>query len=89
MGTVKTKRVYEPREAADGTRILVMRFWPRGIKKSHFDEWNRDVAPSRELVFAFKRGGLPWEEYVGRYRAEMRPEAVAALRDREGTITLL
>jgi uncharacterized protein YeaO (DUF488 family) len=89
MATVKTKRVYAPRAASDGTRILVMRFWPRGIRKEHFDEWNRDVAPPKELVFAFKREGLPWREYVKRYRASIKPEAVAALRARKGTITLL
>src|ERR1043166_2107392 len=72
MATVKTKRVYAPRAASDGTRILVMRFWPRGIRKEHFDEWNRDVAPPKELVFAFKREGLPWREYVKRYRASIQ-----------------
>lgn len=85
----RTKRVYAPRETTDGTRILVMRYWPRGIRKSHFDEWNRDVAPSKELVRAFLREGLPWDEYVRRYRAEVPREAVAALAVRTGTITLL
>jgi uncharacterized protein YeaO (DUF488 family) len=66
-----------------------MRFWPRGVRRSHVDEWNRDVAPSRELVFAVKRRGLPWREYVKRYRAELRPGALAALRARKGTVTLL
>jgi len=89
MATVKTKRVYAPREASDGARILVMRFWPRGIRKDHFDEWNRDVAPSKELVFAFKRHGLPWGEYAKRYRAGLKPETLENLRARRGTITLL
>ena len=86
---LRTKRVYAPREASDGVRVLVMRFWPRGVRKAHVDEWNRDVAPSRDLVFAFKRHGLPWRKYVKRYRAELRPEALAALRARKGTVTLL
>ena len=89
MPRVKTKRIYEPRERSDGVRILIMRFWPRGIRKGRVDEWNRDVAPSKELLMAFKRGGMPWREYARRYRAELRPEAVAALRARKGTITLL
>ncbi len=86
---VKAKRIYEPREASDGTRILVMRMWPRGVRKSQIDEWNRDVAPSKELVHAFKREGLSWPDYVKRYRKEIRPEAIEALRRRTGTITLL
>lgn len=86
---IRTKRVYEPREAKDGTRILVMRYWPRGIKKTHFDEWNRDVAPSKELVRAFLHEGMPWNEYVKRYRAGVPVAALEALAKRKGTITLL
>jgi uncharacterized protein YeaO (DUF488 family) len=82
LPTVKTKRVYETPEPADGTRMLVMRFWPRGIRKERVDEWNRDVAPSKELVFAFKRDGLPWRDYVRRYRAEIRPFAIRDSRSR-------
>src|SRR5215831_14358918 len=88
---VKIKRVYDPPESSDGTRILVMRLWPRGIRHDRVDEWNRDVAPSRELLQAFKHEGLSWGGYVKRYWGEIRPEAVDALRRRarRGTITLL
>jgi len=88
---VKIKRIYEPRESSDGTRILVMRLWPRGVRRDRIDEWNRDVAPSRELLMAFKHEGLSWSGYVKRYWEEIRPEAVDALRRRarRETITLL
>ncbi|MBI5366811.1 MAG: DUF488 family protein [Planctomycetes bacterium] len=88
---LRTKRIYEPRAPEDGVRILIMRLWPRGIKKTHIDEWNRDLAPSRELVFAFKRQGLAWAEYVPRFWSEIRPAAIAALRvrARRETVTLL
>lgn len=33
MVSVVTKRVYEPATKTDGTRFLVDRLWPRGIKK--------------------------------------------------------
>jgi len=89
VATVKIKRVYEPRAGSDGTRILVMRFWPRGIRRGHFDEWDRDVAPSRELLGAFKHQGLAWNQFARRFRAELRPGALEALRRRKGTITLL
>lgn len=85
---IRTKRIYEPRAPEDGVRMLIMRMWPRGIKKSHIDEWNRDVAPSRELVLAFKHEALPWDDYVRRYWAEVRPEALAALRARARTETI-
>jgi len=88
---VKIKRVYDPPESSDGTRILVMRLWPRGIRREQVDEWNRDVAPSVDLLHAFKRGGLPWNRYVKGYWREIAPEAVDALRRRarRETITLL
>lgn len=88
---VKIKRVYDPRESTDGTRILVMRLWPRGIRRDRVDEWNRDLAPSVDLLHAFKRRGLPWSEYVRRYWEEILPDAVDALRRRarRETITLL
>ena len=88
---VKTKRIYEPREKSDGARVLVMRLWPRGIRRGQVDEWNRDLAPSRELVFAFKHEGLPWKDYVSRYWKEIAPAAVQELRRRarRETLTLL
>jgi len=32
---IRLKRVYEEAEAADGTRVLVDRLWPRGLKKEN------------------------------------------------------
>ena len=89
MATVRTGRVYDPPAPRDGTRILVMRFWPRGVRKERVDEWMTEVAPSRELVLGFKHKGLPWREFVRRYRAELPTGALERLRARKGTITLL
>ena len=88
---LKLKRVYDPQEPSDGRRMLVMRLWPRGIRRTQVDEWNRDLAPSRELLAAFKHRGLSWEDYVKRYWKEIRPEAIDDLRRRarRETITLL
>ena len=49
------KRVYEPPEASDGTRVLVDRIWPRGLTKEHasVDEWLKDIAPSAGLRTLF------------------------------------
>ena len=54
---VRLKRAYLPASAADGTRILVDRLWPRGIRKSAaaIDLWIKDVAPSTAL----RGGGHP------------------------------
>lgn len=71
---VRLKRVYDPPSPDDGVRILVTRYWPRGVKREAADEYNTKVAPSRELVRAFKHADLPWAPYVRRYHAEMEAE---------------
>ena len=35
---IRTKSIYDPKEESDGIRILITRYWPRGIKKEHFDK---------------------------------------------------
>lgn len=48
---IRLKRAYEPASSSDGTRYLVERLWPRGVKKTalHIDAWLKDVAPSTAL----------------------------------------
>jgi uncharacterized protein YeaO (DUF488 family) len=92
---VKTKSVYDPAEDADDQRILVTRFWPRGISKARLSvaEWMKDVAPSIALLKDWKAGRISWDEYTVRYHREMlaHEAAIADLRQRArmGTITLL
>ena len=47
---IKTKSIYDKKEKSDGKRILVTRYWPRGIKKEHFDKWYKELSPSRNLL---------------------------------------
>jgi uncharacterized protein YeaO (DUF488 family) len=86
--------VYDRKLAFDGPsyRVLIMRFWPRGVRRETVDEWLRDAAPSPELVRAYKHAGLPWEEFSQRYVQELPPGVLDRLRDLErehGSITLL
>ncbi len=71
---VKTKRVYDPAEASDGDRILVTRYWPRGISRERLSitEWLRNLAPSKELLRDWKKQRISWEEYTVRYHEEMQ-----------------
>ena len=79
-GNIRLKCVHDPPSPDDGRRILITRYWPRGVPKSAADEYTTKVAPSRVLVRAFKREGLPWEEYIPRYLEEMTsPEAVTEI----------
>ncbi len=92
--TIRIKRVYDRPEPEDGTRILVDRIWPRGVRKAAFGpgEWMRSVAPSSELRKWFDHDPAKWTEFERRYREELRenPEEVEKLRElaREGTLTL-
>lgn len=87
--------IYEPRSADEQSlRVLVMRRWPRGVRKERVDAWLKDAAPSRTLLDAYHHG-LGWDEFAARYRDEIltdRPGVLDELRrlEREhGSVTLL
>lgn len=94
MALKTTKNVRDARAGADGTRILVTRFWPRGVPRDHVDLYLVDLAPSKDLVQAFQAGEIGWRTFAARYRQEMTGQR-SALRllnhlDRAGeTLTLL
>ena len=71
---IKTKRIYEPASPEDGKRVLVMRYWPRGVSKSKIDVWLRELSPSQELLREWREGKLSWDEVSSRYRAEVGSE---------------
>ncbi len=78
---IRLKRVYDPPSPEDGRRILITRYWPRGVPKAAVDEYTTKVAPSRELLREIKHEGLAWEALVPRYLEEMKnPDAVAEIR---------
>jgi uncharacterized protein YeaO (DUF488 family) len=97
MPAFALKRVYDPATAGDGTRVLVDRLWPRGLKKEEaaVDIWAKDIAPSHELRRWFGHRPEHWEEFQARYREELQSpqaqERIAALRAmaRKGRVTLL
>lgn len=92
---IELKRVYEPWDAGDGTRILVDRLWPRGMtkEKAHVDLWLKEIAPTTELRKWFAHDPAKWDEFQTRYRAELaaNPDAVAQILDAEktGTVTIV
>jgi len=93
--TIATKRIYEPAADDDGTRVLIMRLWPRGIKKERVDRWLKELGPVKELLRAFLDGKVDWPTYTRRYLAGLeRPEAQAQVDEvralaRKGRVTLL
>ena len=79
---VRTKSVYEPAEPADGRRVLVTRYWPRGVARAAVDEYVSALAPSRELLHAFKDGAMDWDAFRERYLVEMSAPASRAVIER-------
>jgi uncharacterized protein YeaO (DUF488 family) len=92
---IQLKRVYEPATPDDGTRFLVERLWPRGIKKAalQLDGWLKDAAPTTELRRWFAHDPTKWAKFQGKYFSELdaHPEALQPLREamRKGPVTLL
>lgn len=92
---IAIKRAYEAAGKADGTRFLVDRLWPRGVKKENLPikAWLKDVAPSNELRQWYHHDADQWDEFRRRYFAELKenPDAWQPLLEvaREGTLTLI
>jgi uncharacterized protein YeaO (DUF488 family) len=97
---IRVRRVYDPPEEDDGTRVLVDRLWPRGVSKEHaaVDVWAKDVTPSKELRTWYheNRSAERYDDFVDRYRTELGDpahteavEALLALVRRGGTVTLV
>src|SRR6476620_3382633 len=92
---IKLKRAYDSAGSGDGTRILIDRLWPRGVRKADaaIDLWAKDIAPSTALRKWFGHDPARWQEFRRRYAAEVHNNAdsLAELRAaaRKGTITLV
>lgn len=92
---IRVKRAYEPASPEDGTRVLVDRLWPRGLRKADaaVDQWLKELAPSTELRHWFGHVPERWDEFHQRYEEELRqrPQKLDELRAlaAEGTLTLL
>lgn len=67
------KRAYEAAMPEDGTRILVDRLWPRGESKvrEQLSEWDKQIAPSKELRQAFHHQEISYGEFANAYRKEL------------------
>lgn len=92
---IRLKRAYDAPSEDDGTRFLVERLWPRGVRKDklQLDGWLKDVAPSPELRRWFSHDPARWDEFQHRYFSELEKneEALKPLRTaiRRGTTTFV
>ncbi|MDT8410144.1 MAG: DUF488 domain-containing protein [Wenzhouxiangellaceae bacterium] len=93
--SIQIKRIYDEPSSDDGLRVLVDGIWPRGISKedARLDDWCKTVAPSSELRKWFDHDPERWDEFVRRYRKELREssEPLQQLTEmaQDETLTLL
>ena len=60
---IKTKSIYKPVEKEDGLRVLITRWYPRGVKREKYDIWVRELAPSAELLKKYKNSEIKWIDF--------------------------
>lgn len=80
---IRVRRVYDLPEPQDGTRVLVDRLWPRGVRKDALplDEWAKDAAPSSELRSWYGHDPAKFAEFCRRYTEELSQGAARAALD--------
>jgi len=89
------KSIYDPKSTDDGFRVLVMQYWPRGVKKEKIDVWYKELGTSKDLIKAWKSGKLTWPKFKKRYVADLQDEGKLAIirylakRSKKEKITLL
>ena len=87
MPVLIEKHVRLHRSPEDGERLLVMRYWPRGVRREAVDRWLRDLAPSAGLLREYRerddtttRSASTGDDrlrswFASAYRAEMAAQA--------------
>lgn len=96
MILIKLKRAYEDPSQDDGYRILVDKFWPRGISKedAEIDEWLKEIAPTDTLRNVFHESD-DFSSFKTQYKEQLkttkRKEACQKILDKakEGGVTLV
>ncbi len=71
------KSIYDSSSTTDGVRILVMRMWPRGIKKSKIDAWMKDLGTEKDLIKEWRAGKLPLQDFRSRYISNLKKSKAA------------
>jgi uncharacterized protein YeaO (DUF488 family) len=92
---IRLKRAYEKKGGHDGTRVLVDRVWPRGVRKQEagIDQWLKEIAPSTPLRKWFGHDPDKWPEFKKRYFRELDQNELMVEKlfemNRKGAVTLV
>lgn len=72
VNLIKTKSIYKPKDNLDGLRVLITRFYPRGVKKLILIFWVRELAPSQKLLDEYKTNKKTWSQFVKSFKTELQ-----------------
>jgi uncharacterized protein YeaO (DUF488 family) len=92
---IKTKSIYDKIERRDGRRVLITRHYPRFHKKLKYDEWNRTLSPSKELIKRYKDEEITWGQFRLAFLKELTSDEAKGELDklaklaRKKSVTLL
>jgi len=95
MESIRLKRAYEPPEPQDGSRFLVDRLWPRGLKKDSLPLKGciKEAAPSSGLRKWFNHDPAKWNDFCQRYSQELEhhPQVLEPIKEalKKGAVTLI
>lgn len=73
--TVRTKSIYDATSKEDGLRVLITRYYPRGVKRDRFDLWFKGASPTIGLLKAYRKGSIDWSEFRKRFSKQLNNEA--------------
>jgi uncharacterized protein YeaO (DUF488 family) len=84
--SLRIKSLKEPTDPDDGLRILIARYRPRALPKhkENWDEWWKDLAPSKDLHKDYMKDKIiDWNEYKKRYLIEIinNPKALEKIQE--------
>ena len=95
---INTKSIYHDSIGPeDGYRLLVMRRWPRGIRKTQVDGWLKELGPASALLGKLRDGKIDWQVFSRLYKDQVAGteagrallEEVGSLEKAHGVVTLL
>lgn len=92
---LRIKRVYDRSAPEDGARLLIDRYWPRGLTKKRIaaSTWLKELAPSIDLLQWLSSHPSNWNDFERKYRDELdaNANAIQYVRDliAAGPVTLL
>ena len=80
---IKTKSIYKSREKKDGKRILISRLHLRGVKKSQYDTWIKELSPSIDLIHDYKNDEITWRRFLSLYKSEIskNPQSLELIKE--------